>query len=121
MIEENNYYEIPISMFWFWLWLIITGIYTIISTGMLFFLLIIPIVIYFHLKNIKYSYNNKEIIIRKGLIFKTNRNIAIDKIEEVNVKLGLLTLVVQAKPITLMNVKNVNKEANKFINIWREK
>ena len=117
-MENNDYYEIPISLFWFWFWLIIMGIFTLISMGALFFTLVVPIIIYFQLKQIKYRYNNKELKIKKGLIFKSQRNIAINKIEEINVKVGLLNLIVQAKPISLMNIKNLNEEADKFIQVW---
>ena len=82
IMENNDYYEIPISLFWFWFWLIIMGIFTLISMGALFFTLVVPIIIYFQLKQIKYRYNNKELKIKKGLIFKSQRNIAINKIEE---------------------------------------
>lgn len=117
-MDENEYYEIPISLFWFWFWLIIMCIFTLISMGALFFSLIVPIIIYFQLRKTKYRYNNKEIKIKKGLIFKSQRNLAISKIEEINVKLGLLNLIVQAKPITLMNIKNPKKEANRLIKTW---
>lgn len=117
-MENNVYYEIPISLFWFWFWLIIMGIFTLLSMGTLFFTLVVPIMIYFQLKNISYKYNNKELKIKKGLLFKSQRNIAINKIEEVNVKVGLLNLIVQAKPISLMNIKNLNQEADKFIQVW---
>lgn len=117
-MEDNKYYEMPISLFWFWFWLIIMGIFTIISMGTLFFTLLIPIIIYLQLKQTEYKYNTRELKIRKGLIFKRQRNIAINKIEEINVKIGLLNLIVQAKPITLMNIKNLSEEAEKLIEVW---
>ncbi len=118
--KENNYYQIPISMGLFIFWLIITILFTLITAGTLFFLLIIPIIIYFQLKNTKYKYNDKEIIIDKGLIFKTHKSIALSKIEEVNIVIGLMTLMVQARPISLMNIKGLKKEANKFIQNWNQ-
>lgn len=117
-MKDDEYYEIPISLFWFWFWLIIMGSFTLVSMGALFFTLVVPIIIYFQLKNTKYKYNTKELKIKKGLIFKSQRNIAINKIEEVNVKIGLLNLIVQAKPISLMNIKNLNEETDKFIQVW---
>lgn len=117
-MKKDKYYEIPISMFWFWFWLVITIIFTVISMGVLFFLLIIPVIVYLQLKNMKYLYSDKELIIKKGLIFKSYRNIAINKIEEINIKLGLLNLIIQAKPISLANIKRLNVEADKFIQIW---
>lgn len=119
-MEETNYYKIPISMVSFWFWLIIMGIFTVISGGTLFFLLLIPIIRFFQLKNTKYLYNNRELIIKKGLIFKSNRSIALDKIEEVNVKMNLLTVIVQAKPISLTYIKSLNEESDKFIKNWNE-
>lgn len=119
-MKKDQYYQIPISMFWFWFWLIIMGIFIIISMGALFFLLIIPIIIYLQLKQTKYLYNDKELIIKKGLVFKTQRNIAVNKIEEVNIKLGLLNLIVQAKPISLTNIKNLKEETDKFILVWNK-
>lgn len=117
-MNEDEYYKMPISLFWFWFWLIIMGIFTLISMGALFFSLIIPIIVYLQLKQTRYEYNNKELRIKKGLIFRSQRNISINKIEEINVKLGLLNLIVQAKPISLMNIKNLNKEAERFIQVW---
>lgn len=119
-MKGNEYYKLPISMLSFWFWLVIMGIFTALSGGALFFLLIIPILVFFQLKNTKYLYNNKELIIKKGLIFKTNKSIALNKIEEVNVKMSLLTVIIQAKPTTLMHIKNLNKESSKFIRIWNE-
>ncbi len=118
--KENNYYQIPISMGLFIFWLIITILFTLITAGTLFFLLIIPIIVYFQLKNTKYKYNDKEIIIDKGLIFKTHKSIALNKIEEVNIVIGLMTLMVQARPISLMNIKSLKKETNKFIQNWNQ-
>lgn len=114
----NNYYKIPISMFWFWLWLIIMSIFTIASMGALFFFLIVPIIVFFQLKNTDYSYNDKELKISKGLVFKTKSTIAINEIEEINVKLGLLNLIAKARPISLAHIKNLNEEADKFIQVW---
>lgn len=88
--------------------------------GTLIFLIIIPIIILFQLKKTEYLYNDKELIIKKGIIFKVRRSIAINKIEEVNVKLGLLNLIVQSKPISLMNIKNLNIETEKFIENWNK-
>lgn len=117
-MKYDNYYKMPISLFWFWFWLIIMGIFTLVSMGSLFFTLVIPIIVYFQLKKTQYKYNTKELKINKGLIFKSQRSIAINKIEEINVKIGLLNLMVQAKPISLMNIKNLNEEADRFIQVW---
>lgn len=40
------------------------------------------------------------------------------KVEEINTKLGLLILVVQAKPTTLMNIKNPEAEMDKLAKVW---
>ncbi len=119
-MENNTYYKIPISMFKFWFWLIIMLIFIAISGGLLFPILIIPAIIYLKLKNTEYLYNNKELIIRKGLINKLNRNIALNKIEEININLKILNLVVQARPISLTNIKNINEEADKLIKVWNK-
>lgn len=117
-MDNNTYYKIPISMWWFWFWLIMTVLFTVISMGTLFILLLIPLVIFFQLKNTVYKYNKEEFIIRKGIVFKTRKNISMKKIEEINTKFGLLTLVVQAKPITLMNIKNLEDEMDKLAKVW---
>jgi len=117
-MEAKTYYKIPISMWWFWFWLIITVLFTIISMGILFISLLIPLVIFFQLKNTVYKYNEEEFIIRKGIIFKTRKNISMKKIEEIDTKIGLLTLVVQAKPIALMNIKNPENEMEKLAKAW---
>jgi len=119
-MEENNYYRIPISMQSFWFWFIIIVIFIAISGGILFFLLLFPIIIFFQLKNKRYLYNNKELVIKKGLIFKSNRTIALNKIEEVNVKMNLLTVIVQAEPISLMHIKELKEESNRFIENWNK-
>ena len=119
-MRKKEYYEIPISKKIFWFWLIIVIIFILLSKGSLFFLLFIPIIVLLQLSNTMYSYNDIELIIKKGLIFKVQRNIALNKIEEVNVKLGLLNLIIQAKPASLMNIKNLKEESNKFINVWNK-
>lgn len=119
-MENENYYKIPISMWWFWFWFIIAILFTAISLGTLFIILIIPLIVFLQIKKTEYKYNEKEIVIKKGIIFKVRQNIAMSKIEEINTKFGLLTLVVQAKPITLMNIKNPDKEMDKLLVTWNK-
>lgn len=119
-MEYKDYYKIPISMSMFWFWLAFAVILTIASMGMFFFLFIIPIIVFFQLKNKQYLYNDKELLIRKGLIFKVRRNIAINKIEEVNLVLRVLNIIVQATPIPLNNIRNLDEEADKFIEVWNK-
>jgi len=119
-MEETKYYKIPISMVSFWFWLAIMSIFIAISGGILFFLLLIPVIVLAQLKNTNYLYNDRELIIKKGLIFKSNSSIALNKIESVNIKMNLLTVIVQAKPISLMHIKNLNEESDKFIKNWNK-
>lgn len=119
-MEETKYYKIPISMVSFWFWLAIMSIFIAISGGILFFLLLIPVIVLAQLKNTNYLYNDRELIIKKGLIFKYNSSIALNKIEAVNVKMNLLTVIVQGKPISLMHIKNLNEESDKFIKNWNK-
>ena len=113
-MENNNYYKIPINMVSFWYWLIITGLFTLISAGVLFILLIIPIVIYFQLKNTEYLYNETEFIIKKGFIIKKIKTISMQKIEEINSIFTWITIVVQGRPTSLMHIKYANKELYKL-------
>lgn len=119
-MEYKDYYKIPISMSMFWVWLVIAIIFTVISMGVFFFFLIIPIVVFFQLKNKQYLYNDKELLIREGLVFKVRRNIAMNKIEEINVRLKFLNIIVQASPISLNNIKKLDEEADKFIEVWNK-
>lgn len=118
--ENNKYYKMPISLFWFWFWLIVMTIFTIVSKGILCFSLIIPIIVLLQIKQIEYKYNEEELIIKSGIIVKNQRNIAINKIEEVNTKLGMLNLIVQAKTISLDNIKNLEQETERFIQVWNK-
>ena len=61
------------SIWWFWCYLIITVLFTVMSMGALFIILLIPLMIFFQLKNTVYKYNKEEFIIRKGIIFKTRK------------------------------------------------
>lgn len=118
--KSDEYYKMPTSLFWFWFWLILMIIFTIVSKGILFFSLIIPVFVLLQIKQIEYKYNEEELIIKTGLIVKIQRNIAMNKIEEVNTKFGVLNLIVQAKTISLDNIKNLEQEAERFIQVWNK-
>lgn len=121
-MEEKNiikYYKIPINMAWFWYWLIITGLFTLLSAGILFIFLAIPLVIYFQLKNTEYLYDEKEFIIKKGLFFKTYKTVSMQKIEEINTIFTWITLIVQGKPTTLTHIKNPKEELYKLQEVWK--
>ena len=119
-MEDNNYYKIPISFFWAWFSIIVMGLLVLISGGILFILLIVPLLMYLCLKNTQYLYNEKEFIIKSGIIFKSVTTISMQKIEEINVTFLGITLVVQGKPTVLMYIKKARKELDKLQQVWRE-
>ena len=68
--EEKGYYYMRISKIPFTVWLTIFMIFTILSSGILFPLLVVPICIYFILTSCKYYYNNEKMIIETGVFNK---------------------------------------------------
>lgn len=118
--KVNEYYNIPISMGIFWLWFVLMLFFTIATMGILFILLIVPLIVFFQLKKIIYKYNEKEFVISRGIVFKIRHNIAMSKIEAISMNMGILTLTVQATPIMLPDIKKPEVEMEKLIKVWNK-
>lgn len=113
--------QIKISKSLFIFWLIITLIFVIVSGGVLFPLLLIPLYVLIYLKKLKYYYNKENFYIEKGVFLKNKEVIPlinIDSIESKNI-LGLkfINIFVKGKLKSCMHVKNPTKEVNKFMEL----
>lgn len=122
---NNSYYTIEINFFWFYLWLVISVLCTIVSFGILFIMLIIPLYYYVVLKNSKYYYNDEKIIIETGFFIRDQIIIPLYKINSIRAQdnflnFGTIYIKEKDRTIYLKYVNNSKNEMMELVEKWEK-
>lgn len=116
----DNYYYITTSKFWFIFWLIIGILYSIPT---MLLILIIPLCYYFILRNCKYYYNDKNLIIETGVFNKEQRIVPLYRIINITArdnifKFGKIYIRDKEQTIILKYVKHSKDEMLRLVEKW---
>lgn len=122
--KVNDKYYIKISKSVYILTLVTTIIITVLSLGILFFTLIIPICYHFIIKNCEYYYDNENLIVKKGVFNKKQYIIPLYRIinikaEENFLKYGNIYIFDKEQNIILPYVNAPRKEMIKLSEYWQ--
>lgn len=122
---NKDYYYIPISRYWFIFWLVVSIILTLLSFGIMFLLLIVPLCFYFILKNCKYYYNNDKLIVEEGVFNKKQFIVPLYRITNITAEdnifnFGCIYIQDKGHTIKLNYVKCAKNEMMRLNDYWEK-
>ena len=122
IINTENKYHIPLDDTNFKFWVGFSIFFLLITLFKGFWIILVPLYFYLDLKYRKYSYDENNLYVETGIIFKKQNVVPLYRI--INIVsmeilfIGVIKLQDKGQLINLYFVKNAREEGNKLIKAW---